>query len=418
MQIKRAYRYRFYPTEGQATELTRTFGCARFVYNHFLRVRTDGWFNEQKRLNYNDTSSMLTKLKRDPEFAWLAEVSSVPVQQSLRHLQTAFGNFFARRGGYPTFHSKRGTQSASYVATGFSFDPDTRKLTLAKMDAPLDIRWSRTIPKKAKATSLTVSRDPAGRYFVSILCDDEVDQRPAAPDKKIGIDMGLNHFLITSNGEKVTAPNLYRKYEKRLARLQRQQSRKMDAAKSAAGIPKGKAIPQGTKIPKSKNWLRDQLRINRVHAKIADARRDFQHKLSTRLIRENQTISVETLTVKNMSRSAKGTEAKPGAKVKQKSGLNKSILDASWSEFIRQLEYKAAWYGREIIGIDRWYPSSKRCSSCGFILKDLSLKTRSWSCPECGTHHDRDINAARNILAAGLAVSALGEAVSPDLAYA
>ncbi len=414
MEIKRAYRYRFYPTEGQARELARTFGSARFVYNHFLRLRTDAWFNEQKRLNYNDTSSLLTRLKRDPEFAWLSEVSSVPVQQSLRHLQTAFGNFFSRRAAYPTFHSRRGPQSITYVATGFSFDQDTRRLTLAKMDSPLDIRWSRTIPKKARATSAIVSKDTAGRYFISILCDDEVS-RLTPSDKSIGIDMGLNHFLITSDGEKVAAPNLYRKHEKKLGRIQRRQARKMEIAKLAAGIPKGKAIPKGTKILKSKNWLKDQLRINRVHARIADARRDFQHKLSTRLIRENQTISLETLAVKNMSRSAKGTEDKPGRKVKQKSGLNKSILDASWSEFIRQLEYKAFWYGRTIIGIDRWYPSSKRCSSCGYVLKDLSLKTRSWSCPECGVHHDRDINAARNILAAGLAVSALGEQVSPGV---
>jgi putative transposase len=414
MEIKRAYRYRFYPTEGQARELARTFGSARFAYNHFLRLRTDAWFNEQKRLNYNDTSSLLTRLKRDPEFTWLSEVSSVPVQQSLRHLQTAFGNFFAKRAGYPSFHSKRGPQSVTYVATGFTFDQDARKLTLAKMEESLNIRWSRTIPKKAKATSVTVSRDSANRYFISILCDDQVEQL-AESSKKIGIDMGLNHFLITSDGEKVTAPNLYRKFEKKLARLQRQQARKMETAKLAAGIPKGKAIPKGVKIPKSKNWLKDQMKINRVHAKITDARRDFQHKLSTRLIRENQTISLETLAVKNMSRSAKGTEDKPGRKVKQKSGLNKSILDASWSEFIRQLEYKAFWYGRTIIGIDRWYPSSKRCSSCGFVLKELSLKTRSWSCPECGSHHDRDVNAARNILAAGLAVSALGEQVSPGV---
>jgi len=413
MQIKRAYRYRFYPTEGQAKELARTFGSARFVYNHFLRLRTDAWFNEQRRMGYNDTSSLLTQLKRNPDFAWLSEVSSVPIQQSLRHLQTAFGNFFARRAKYPTFHSRRGPQSITYVATGFSFD-GCNKLALAKMNAPLNIRWSRTIPKKAKATSVTVSKDSAGRYFISVLCDDQIEQLPGSP-KKIGIDMGLNHFLITSDGEKVAAPNLYRKHEKKLARLQRRQSRKMEAAKLAAGIPKGKAIPKGVRIPKSKNWLKDQQRINRVHAKIADARRDFQHKLSTRLIRENQTISVETLAVKNMSRSARGTTEKPGRKVKQKSGLNKSILDASWSEFIRQLEYKAAWYGREIIGIDRWYPSSKRCSACGFILKDLPLKTRSWSCPECGVHHDRDVNAARNILAAGLAVSALGEQVSPGV---
>ena len=413
MQIKRAYRYRFYPTEGQAKELARTFGSARFVYNHFLRLRTDAWFNEQKRLGYNDTSSLLTQLKRDPEFAWLSEVSSVPIQQSLRHLQTAFGNFFARRAKHPTFHSRRGPQSITYVATGFSFDGGN-KLTLAKMNEPLNIRWSRTIPKKAKATSVTVSKDSAGRYFISVLCDDEVAELEPSGNQ-IGIDMGLNHFLITSDGEKVAAPNLYRKHEKKLARLQRRQARKMETAKQAAGIPKGKAIPKGVRIPKSKNWLKDQQRINRVHAKIADARRDFQHKLSTRLIRENQTISVETLAVKNMSRSAKGTTEKPGKKVKQKSGLNKSILDASWSEFIRQLEYKAAWYGREIIGIDRWYPSSKRCSACGFVLKDLPLKTRSWSCPECGAHHDRDINAARNILAAGLAVSALGEQVSPGV---
>jgi len=414
MEIKRAYKFRFYPTDEQAKELARTFGCARFVYNHFLRVRTDSWYNERKRITYHDTSSMLTRLKREPEFSWLSEVSSVPVQQSLRHLQTAFANFFSRRSGYPTVHSKRGTQSATYVATGFSFDPASRTLLLAKMKEPLAIRWSRTIPGKARATSVTVSRDSANRYFVSILCDDQVDPLPPL-DSRIGIDMGLNHFLATSAGEKVPATNWYRKHEKKLARLQRAQARKMESAKLRAGIPKGKAIPRGTRIPKSRNWLKDQHRINRLHAKIADSRNDFQHKLSTRLIRENQTISIETLSVKTMSRSAKGTTEHPGRKVRQKSGLNKSLLDASWSEFVRQLEYKAAWYGREVIGIDRWYPSSKRCSSCGHILKALPLRTRSWSCPECGTHHDRDINAARNILAVGLAVSALGEQVSPGV---
>lgn len=155
-----------------------------------------------------------------------------------------------------------------------------------------------------------------------------------------------------------------------------------EGGRGYGALQKGKVITKGMKIPKSKNWLKDQLRINRIHAKIADARSDFQNKLSAKLIR------VETLAVKNMSKSAKETTEQPGRKVKQKSGLNKSILDTSWSEFIRQLAYKVVWYGREIIGIDRWYPSSKRCSSCGFILKDLSLKTRSWSCPECGVHHD------------------------------
>lgn len=417
MQIKRAYRYRFYPPTEQEVILARTFGCARFAYNYMLRLRTDAWYQRQERLSYLHTSSELTKLKRVPEYAWLSEVSSVPVQQALRHLQTAFGNFFAKRAAYPTFHSKHGTQSATYVATGFNFNPEKRQLTMAKMDTPLDIRWSRTIPKTAKVTSVTISRDTAGRYFASLLCDDEVEALPSV-EAQIGIDMGLNHFLITSDGEKVAAPQFFKKNAKKLAKLQRSASRKLEAAKIRAGIPKGKAIPKGTRIERSQNFRKDQRKIARVHAKIADSRRDFQHKLSTKLTRENQTISIETLAVKKMSRSAAGTTEAPGLKVKQKSGLNRNILDASWSEFIRMLEYKALWYGRTLIGIDRWYPSSKRCSDCGFVMSKMPLSVRSWACPECGAIHDRDINAARNILAAGLAVSALGESVSPGVAYA
>ena len=391
MDIKRAYKFRFYPDPEQENILARTFGSARFAYNYMLRLRTDAWYERQERIGYHETSSALTLLKKDTDFGWLNEVSCVPVQQSLRHLQTAFTNFFAKRAAYPSFKSKHGKQSAEYTSSAFKWDG--KSLTLAKMKEPLAIRFSRTIPKAAKVTTVTVSKDTAGRHFVSMLCDDAVAALPEETGR-IGIDLGLTHFAILSTGEKIDAPNVFRRNEKKLAKLQRRLAKKQ----------KG-----------SKNRAKAKLKVARIHAKIADTRRDFTHKLSTRLIRENQTISVETLAVKNMSRSAKGTTEKPGKKVKQKSGLNKSILDASWSEFIRQLEYKAAWYGREIIGIDRWYPSSKRCSACGFVLKDLPLKTRSWSCPECGAHHDRDINAARNILAAGLAVSALGEQVSPGV---
>jgi len=285
---------------------------------------------------------------------------------------------------------------------------------MAKMSEPLNIRWSRTIPKDAKVTSVTIVRDTAGRYFASMLCDDSVETLPPS-ENQIGIDMGLNHFLITSDGEKVSAPQFFRKHAKKLARLQKLAARKFEVAKIKAGIPKGKAIPKGAKIERTKNYRKAQRRIAKVHARITDSRRDFQHKLSTRLIRENQTISVETLAVKNMSRSAKGTTEAPGRMVKQKSGLNKSILDASWSEFIRQLEYKSLWYGRTLIGIDRWYPSSKRCSDCGFTMSKMPLSIREWACPECGVIHDRDVNAAHNILAAGLAVSALGESVSPGV---
>ena len=374
MEVKRAYRFRFYPTPEQEMILAKTFGCARFAYNYMLRLRTDAWFKEQKRVGYHETSALLTELKKTPEHAWLNEVSSVPVQQALRHLQTAFNNFFAKRAAYPTFKRKDGPQSAEYTTSAFKWHG--RALKLSKIDAPLAIRWSRTIPKAAKVTTVTVSKDAAGRYFVSLLCDDTVSPKPEVTGK-VGIDLGLTHFAILSTGEKIAAPNTFRRYEKKLAKLQRRLAKKT----------KG-----------SNRREKAKLKVARLHAKIADARRDFLHKLSTRLINENQVIAIESLSVSNMQKNR---------------CLSKSIGDASWSEFVRQLEYKARWYGRELIGIDRWYPSSKRCSDCGYTMPKMPLSVREWVCPECGSIHDRDINAARNVLAAGLAVSAHREAVSP-----
>jgi len=374
MDIKRAYRFRCYPTPEQEVILARTFGCARFAYNHMLRLRTDAWFQRQERIGYHETSAALTALKKQPEFVWLNEVSSVPVQQALRHLQTAFANFFAKRTKYPSFKRKDGPQSAEYTTSAFKWDGKTLKL--AKMDAPLAIRFSRTIPRAAKVTTVTVSKDAAGRYFVSMLCDDTVSAKPDAAGK-VGIDLGLTHFAILSTGEKIAAPNMFRRHEAKLAKLQRRLAKKQ----------KGSA-----------RRVKAKRKVARLHAKVADARRDFLHKLSTRLINENQVIAIERLAVSNMQKNR---------------CLAKSISDASWSEFVRQLEYKAQWYGRTLIGIDRWYPSSKRCSDCGHTVSKLSLSVREWVCPECGTIHDRDINAARNVLAAGLAVSAHGESVSP-----
>ncbi|MDE2255518.1 MAG: transposase, partial [Betaproteobacteria bacterium] len=222
------------------------------------------------------------------------------------------------------------------------------------------------------------SRDAAGRYFASLLCDDVVTPKPQASGT-VGIDLGLTHFAILSSGEKVASPKAFRRCEARLAVRQRR------LARANLG---------------SKNRAKLKASVARLHAHIADARSDFLHKLSTRLISENQVIAIETLSVSNMQRNR---------------SLAKSISDASWSAFVRQLEYKAQWYGRTLIGIDRWYPSSKRCSVCGHTKASMPLAVRTWDCPECGAHHDRDINAARNILAAGLAVSAHGESVSPVL---
>ena len=374
MEIKRAYKFRFYPMPEQELNLDKTFGCARFAYNYMLRLRTDAWMQRQERIGYHETSAALTALKKQPEYAWLNEVSSVPVQQSLRHLQSAFANFFAKRASYPQFKRKNGPQSAEYTTSAFKWDGST--LRIAKMDAALNIRFSRTIPKAAKVTTVTVSKDCSGRYFVSMLCTDEV-QAKAPVSAKVGIDLGLSHFAILSTGEKIAAPNTFRKNEEKLAKLQRKLAKKT----------KGSA-----------NRKKAKLKVAKLHAKIADSRKDFLHKLSTRLVNENQVIAIETLAVSNMQKNH---------------SLAKSIADASWSEFVRQLEYKSLWYGRELVGIDRWYPSSKRCSDCGHTVAKMPLNVREWTCPECGTVHDRDINAARNVLAAGLAVSALGESVNP-----
>lgn len=375
MEIKRAYKYRVYPTKSQEVILARTFGCTRYIYNYMLRLRTDAWFERGEYVGYHKTSALLTKLKQQEDHAWLRGVSSVPTQQSLQHLQRAFNNFFAKRAKYPSRKTKRGRQSATYVGNGFVWDGGT--LTLAKMKEPLVIRWSRPIPKKAKITTCTVSKDAAGRYFVSLLCSLVVGVSGRVGGE-VGVDLGLSHFATLSTGEKIAAPNASRKYEKRLAKLQKNLARKQ----------KG-----------SKNRAKARLKVAKIHAKITDTRVDFLHKVSTKLIRENQTIAIETLSVINM--------------IKNKH-LSKSIADAGWGEFVRQLNYKADWYGRNLIGISRWYPSSKRCASCGFVLDRLSLSCRNWTCPECGVTHDRDVNAACNILAAGHAVAALGEAVSPE----
>ena len=376
MNIKRAYRFRFYPTPEQETVFVRTFGCTRFAYNYMLRLRTDAWFERQERVGYHATSALLTQLKKQPEYAWLNEVAAVPVQQALRHLNTAFNRFFARHAKYPTFKTRRSKQAAEYTISAFRWDG--RVLRLIRMKDPLDVRFSRDVPKAARVTTVTISRDRANRYFVSMRCDDSVTAKPAVTGE-VGIDLGLTHFAALSTGEKIAAPNVFRRHEARLALLQRRFSKKQ----------KG-----------SKNRAKARLKVARLHAKIADARQDFLHKLSTRLVNENQVIAIESLAVSNMQKNR---------------CLAKSISDASWSDFVRQLEYKSLWYGRTLIGIDRWYPSSKRCSDCGYIMSALSLDARRWTCPECGAVHDRDVNAARNILAAGLAVSACGESVSPAL---
>lgn len=371
--MKRAYKYRFYPTVDQVELLAQTFGCVRFVYNSILRWRTDAYSERQEKVGYTQASARLTVMKKEPEFTWLNDVSCVPLQQALRHQQTAFVNFFAGRAKYPTFKSKRHKQSAEFTASAFKYRDG--KLYMAKSKAPLDVRWSCELP--STPSSITISKDAAGRYFVSCLCEFEPVSLPITAST-VGIDVGLKDLFVTDTGFKTGNPRHTAKYAKRLALLQRRLSKKQ----------KG-----------SKNRAKARLKVARIHAKIADCRLDNLHKLSRKLINENQVVCVESLKLKNMIRNP---------------SLSKAIADASWGEFVRQLQYKGEWAGRSLVAIDQFFPSSKRCSCCGFMMKKMPLDVRNWHCPECGADHDRDINAARNIKAAGLAVLAHGEPVNPE----
>jgi putative transposase len=374
--VKRAFKYRFHPTDAQAAELSRTFGCVRKVYNLALAARTQAW-TRQERVNYNQTSAMLTAWKKTEELAYLNDVSSVPLQQALRHLQTAFTHFFGKRARYPRFKSwKKSRKSAEYTTSAFRFQDG--RLTLAKMAQPLDIVWSRPLPEGASPSTVTVSQDAAGRWYVSLLCEDPTVQPLPATDTAVGVDVGLDHLLTLSTGEKVANPRHERRDRARLARAQRQLARKA----GGDGANRAKA----------------RRKVARVYARIADRRRDHLHKLTTRLVRENQTIVIEDLAVRNMVKNGK---------------LARAISDAAWAEFRSMLEYKAQWYGREVIAIDRWFPSSRLCSACGTLRDKMPLHVRTWTC-DCGTTHDRDVNAARNILAVGLTVSVCGAGVRPQ----
>ncbi|MFB8774908.1 RNA-guided endonuclease InsQ/TnpB family protein [Streptomyces broussonetiae] len=374
--VKRAFRYRFCPTDAQAAELSRTFGCVRKVYNLALAARTQAW-TRQERVNYNQTSAMLTAWKKTEELAYLNDVSSVPLQQALRHLQTAFTNFFGERAKYPRFKSrKKSRKSAEYTTSAFRLRDG--RLTLAKMAEPLDIVWSRPLPEGASPSTVTVSQDAAGRWFVSLLCEDPSVKPLPATDAAVGIDVGLDHLLTLSTGGKVSNPRHERRDRTRLAKAQRQLARK---AKGGGA-----------------NRARARQKVARIYARIADRRRDHLHKLTTRLVRENQTIVIEDLAVRSMARNGR---------------LARAICDAAWSEFRSMLEYKAKWYGREVIAIDRWFPSSKLCSVCGTLRDKMPLNVRTWTCA-CGTSHDRDVNAAKNILAVGLTASVCGAGVRPQ----
>ncbi|MBO3741323.1 RNA-guided endonuclease InsQ/TnpB family protein [Actinoplanes flavus] len=375
--VERGYRYRFYPTPAQASLLTRTFGCVRLVYNLGLQARRDAWQQRQEKLGYGATSALLTGWKTTAELAFLGEVSCVPLQQALRHLDTAYQKFFKGECRFPRFKSrKRSRRSAEFTASAFTYRQG--ELRLAKlMGAPLAVVWSRPLPEGVVPSTVTVSQDRAGRWFVSLRCEIPAATAPIA-EKVVGIDAGLNRLLTFSTGEAVENPRQKRRARQRVAQAQRELARK----------EKG-----------SRNREKARLKVARVHAQVADRRRDMWHQVTTRLVRENQTLVIEDLAVRNML---------------QNHTLARAISDASWGLFRELLEYKAKEYGRTLIVVPRWYPSTRLCSHCGMRARRMDLSVRVWTCIGCDIRHDRDVNAARNLVAAGLAVSACGADVRPQ----
>jgi putative transposase len=389
--VQRAFRFRCYPNAVQQTALAQTWGCVRLVFNKALAWRSDVWKHQQRSVSYVETSAALTRWKRDPELAFLREVSTVPLQQSLRHLQRGFANFFAKRAKYPRFKARhRSNLSLEYTKSGFRFKGD--QLWLAKMDAPLHVRVSREFPMET-ATSVTVTQDAAGRWHVSILCTDQVEALPAT-GTAVGVDLGVADALVLSDGRRLNPEDDFNirakqdkvvKYQRRLAKKTRD----------------------------SNNYGRAKTKLAKAHATLTDARRDWLHKTTTDLVRYYDVIVIEDLNVAGMTRSAKGTAVRPGKNVRAKAGLNRSILNHAFGQFRQLLEYKANWYDKQVIVVDRYYPSSRTCSACGQINTQLQLKDRAWVCGTCQTVHDRDLNAATNICAAGLVVKACGDHVRP-----
>ncbi|UUA08667.1 MULTISPECIES: transposase [Streptomyces] len=376
MQLR--YNYRAYPDASQRRALAKAFGCARVVWNDCLRDRKEAHAAALPYVKSAELSRLrITQAKRTEERAWLADVSAVVLQQSLRDLDTAYKNFFdsckgrrkGRKVGPPRYKSKKDTrQSVRLNANAFSLHGDGT-VYVAKV-GNLKVKWSRPLP--AVPSSLTVTMDSCGRYFLSFVVDTEPDVLPEV-ESETGIDLGLSVFAVLSDGRKIASPRFLRRAEKKLKRLQRELSRKV----------KG-----------SKNRAKARIKVARQHARVADRRRDFHHKASAQIIRDNQAVYVEDLAVSALGRSR----------------LAKSVHDAGWSAFVRMLEYKAVKHGRTFAKVDRAFPSSQVCSACGHRDGPKPLHVRQWTCGGCGTVHDRDHNAARNVLFEGRRIVAAGRA--------
>ena len=359
-KVLKAFKYRIYPTKEQKIFLAQQFGAVRYVYNHFLSKRKDEYLNNKKYLNYHDDAKALTELKSLDGYEWLYNVNSQTLQSALKNLDAAYIKFFKKQNAFPKFHKRSNRQC---VKVPQHFKVSCGKLSIPKLKSKIKIKLHQRLPEDQ--VCLFISKNPSGEYYATVLCEIDVKELPKN-SSSIGIDLGLKDLAITSEGETFKNHKFYRLAEKKLKFQQRKLSRKK----------KG-----------SKNKNKQRIKVAKLHQKVSNRRFDQFHKITHQLVNENQIIVAESLSVKNMIKNRK---------------LSKSIQDASWGEFTRQLEYKSKWYGRTFYQIDRFFPSSKTCNKCQFVVDSLPLEIRNWDCPACGTNHDRDVNAAMNIRDKGL----------------
>lgn len=352
------YKYRIYPNETQQVLLNKHFGCVRFIYNHFLNQRVDAYMNQQKSLNYYDNAASLTELKK--ELVWLKEVNSQSLQFSLKCLEGAYGKFFARSAKFPRFKSKKSKQSFCVPQHGKIED---NLLFIGKFKQGIKIVIDRPIVGEIK--HITVSKNPSGQYFACVCVEREI-KKLSPRTKAVGIDLGIKTLAVQSDGKTYANIRPYKTLEKRLAKLQQWFSR----------------TTKGTNLHE-----KVRLRIAKLHQKISNIRNDHLQKVSWQIVKNNGVIVLEDLNVKGMMKNH---------------CLAKSIADVSLSELVRMIKYKAEWYGRTVLQVDRWFPSSKTCYDCNYVKQDLTLEDREWLCPRCNVKHDRDLNAARNIRKQGI----------------
>ncbi|QQK78291.1 IS200/IS605 family element transposase accessory protein TnpB [Salicibibacter cibarius] len=369
----KAYKFRIYPNKEQEILIAKTIGCTRFVYNHFLNLWNKEYSEAGKGLSYNACSALLPRMKNDSETCWLKEVDSIAIQSSLKHLADAFARFFNKQNHKPQFKSKKHpVQSYTTKNVNDSIQIKENRLKLPKLGY---VKFAKSKDVKGRILNATIQKKPSGKFFVSMLCEEAISELPKT-DSTVGIDLGITDFAILSDGRKVDNHRFTSQMEKKLKCEQRKLSRRASVAKN-----------KGINLFDAKNYQKQKKKVATLHEKVNNQRTDFLNKLSTDIITNHDVICIEDLNTKGMLRNHK---------------LAKNISDVSWSSFVEKLYYKADWYGRDIIKVDQWFPSSQICSGCGHHDGKKTLDIRAWTCPECLAHHDRDINASKNILTEGL----------------